>query len=114
VNTDSVKLSNIPYTCRLIGDPSENSPSFGGGASGPVTVRIEAISYILQARCALKHVEGLTRLRVHIPECRHHTFRMNLICPLRGGIDQGDYMRNGQLLSQDQGLDVVDIRGFVR
>jgi hypothetical protein len=98
VNTDPEKLSNIPYTCGLIGDQSENRTSLGGGASSPLAVGIEAIVQILQACRALEHMKSLTRLRVHIPEYGCHAFWVNFICPLRGGIDQGDYMRNGQLL----------------
>ena len=63
----------------------------------PQTLGIEAISEILQASRALEDDDFLTSHRVSVFERGDHAFRVDLVGPLRLGVDAAEDVREAEL-----------------
>lgn len=62
----------------------------------PVASVVETPGQVVEASCAFKDVDALSRLWVLVPEGRNIALRVHLVGPLRVRVDDGDAVRKQQ------------------
>ena len=97
----------------LVRRPGKDISPLKRRLSRPQTLGIKPIGEILQASRALEDDDFLARRRVPVLERGDHEFRVDLVRPLGLCVDAAEDVRKAELDGQDQGLDVIDVRGFV-